>query len=155
MHKSHSPLCSYETPSWFSAYLIVNEWNASGLILYPYPLFAAMPDDESIWEWWKEEKLPAGVKWNSLHHKGPLFAPPYVRLPEHVEFKYDGEVVQLSEEAEEVATFYARMLDHEYTTMATFNKNFFRDWRKVMDLLIHSSMLSTFTLRGRFEKFPE
>ncbi|XGW19793.1 hypothetical protein V3C99_003547 [Haemonchus contortus] len=89
-------------------------------------------EPEDVWEWWKEEKKPAGVKWNSLHHKGPLFAPPYVRLPEHVKFKYDGKVVLLSEEAEEVATFYAKMLDHEYTTKDAFNKNFFRDWRKVM-----------------------
>ncbi|RCN41180.1 Eukaryotic DNA topoisomerase I, DNA binding protein [Ancylostoma caninum] len=81
---------------------------------------------------WKEEKKPAGVKWNSLHHKGPLFAPAYVRLPDHVKFKYDGKVVVLSDEAEEVATFYARMLGHEYTTKDSFNKNFFHDWRKVM-----------------------
>ncbi|VDL70573.1 unnamed protein product [Nippostrongylus brasiliensis] len=89
-------------------------------------------EPEDVWEWWKEEKKPAGVKWNSLHHKGPLFAPKYERLPEHVKFKYDGKVVLLSKEAEEVATFYARMLDHEYTTKEAFNKNFFRDWRKTM-----------------------
>ncbi|ETN68844.1 Eukaryotic DNA topoisomerase I, DNA binding protein [Necator americanus] len=89
-------------------------------------------EEEEIWEWWKEEKKPAGVKWNSLHHKGPLFAPAYVRLPEHVKFKYDGKVVQLSDEAEEVASFYGKMLDHEYTTKESFNKNFFHDWRKVM-----------------------
>ncbi|KIH62702.1 Eukaryotic DNA topoisomerase I, catalytic core [Ancylostoma duodenale] len=41
-------------------------------------------------------------------------------------------VVVLSDEAEEVAAFYARMLDHEYTTKDSFNKNFFHDWRKVM-----------------------
>uniref|UniRef100_A0A0K0CUE4 DNA topoisomerase I n=1 Tax=Angiostrongylus cantonensis TaxID=6313 RepID=A0A0K0CUE4_ANGCA len=87
---------------------------------------------EDVWEWWKEEKKPAGVKWNSLHHKGPLFAPPYERLPDHVNFKYDGKVVQLSDEAEEVATFYAKMLNHDYTTKDAFNKNFFHDWRKVM-----------------------
>jgi DNA topoisomerase-1 len=38
----------------------------------------------------------------------------------------------LSETAEEVASFYARMLDHDYTTKEAFNKNFFKDWRKVM-----------------------
>jgi DNA topoisomerase-1 len=38
----------------------------------------------------------------------------------------------LSEPAEEVASFYARMLDHDYTTKEAFNKNFFKDWRKVM-----------------------
>ena len=39
--------------------------------------------------------------------------------------------MKLSEGAEEVAGFYARMLDHDYTTKEVFNKNFFNDWRKV------------------------
>ncbi|GMT28365.1 hypothetical protein PFISCL1PPCAC_19662, partial [Pristionchus fissidentatus] len=88
------------------------------------------PDD--VWEWWKEEKKPAGVKWNSLSHKGPLFAPPYERLPKNIHFKYNGEVVQLSQDAEEIATFYGRMIDHEYTSSDVFNTNFFHDWRKSM-----------------------
>lgn len=47
-------------------------------------------------------------------------------------FIYTGKEISLSEEAEEVAGFYARMLNHDYTTMPIFNKNFFKDWRKVM-----------------------
>ena len=39
--------------------------------------------------------------------------------------------MKLSTDAEEVATFYGRMIDHDYTTMETFNKNFMKDWRKV------------------------
>lgn len=39
--------------------------------------------------------------------------------------------MKLSPEAEEVATFFAKMLDHEYTTKDIFRKNFFKDWRKV------------------------
>lgn len=38
----------------------------------------------------------------------------------------------LSESAEEVATFYARMIEHDYTTKEAFNKNFLKDWRKYM-----------------------
>lgn len=44
---------------------------------------------------------------------------------------YVGKQMKLSPEAEEVATFFAKMLDHEYTTKDTFRKNFFKDWRKV------------------------
>ena len=40
--------------------------------------------------------------------------------------------MELSDTAEEVAGFYARMLDHDYTTRDVFNTNFFKDWRKVM-----------------------
>lgn len=43
-----------------------------------------------------------------------------------------GEVMQLSPEAEEVATFYAKMLEHDYTKKEIFNTNFFEDWRKEM-----------------------
>lgn len=39
--------------------------------------------------------------------------------------------MSLSADAEEVATFFAKMLDHEYTTKDVFRKNFFKDWRKV------------------------
>uniref|UniRef100_A0A158Q736 DNA topoisomerase I n=1 Tax=Elaeophora elaphi TaxID=1147741 RepID=A0A158Q736_9BILA len=81
---------------------------------------------------WEEEKKPSGIKWYSLSHKGPIFAPPYVPLPESVRFKYDGKVMKLTPLTEEVASFYAKILEHEYTTKETFNKNFFMDWRKVM-----------------------
>jgi DNA topoisomerase-1 len=40
--------------------------------------------------------------------------------------------MKLHEETEEVAGFYARMLDHEYTSKKVFNDNFFKDWRAVM-----------------------
>uniref|UniRef100_A0A915Q7U6 DNA topoisomerase I n=1 Tax=Setaria digitata TaxID=48799 RepID=A0A915Q7U6_9BILA len=89
-------------------------------------------EEEEVWKWWEEEKKPSGIKWYSLSHKGPIFAPPYVPLPESVHFKYDGKVMKLAQITEEVASFYAKILEHEYTTKETFNKNFFMDWRKVM-----------------------
>lgn len=41
--------------------------------------------------------------------------------------------MRLSEEPEEIAGFYARLLDHEYTSKVAFNNNFFKDWRKCMN----------------------
>lgn len=81
---------------------------------------------------WEEEKREDGVKWNFLEHKGPVFAPPYEPLPESVYFEYDGRKMRLSQDAEEIATFYARMLEHDYTSKKIFNDNFFKDWRKSM-----------------------
>ncbi|CAH0700445.1 unnamed protein product [Spodoptera exigua] len=89
-------------------------------------------DEPEVWKWWEEEKKDDGTKWKFLEHKGPVFAPDYEPLPENVKFYYDGKEMRLSQDAEEVAGFYARMLDHEYTTKSTFNNNFFNDWRKVM-----------------------
>ncbi len=40
--------------------------------------------------------------------------------------------MKLTQDTEEVATFYARMLEHDYTTKQVFNDNFFHDWREVM-----------------------
>ncbi|RWS14571.1 DNA topoisomerase 1-like protein [Dinothrombium tinctorium] len=87
-------------------------------------------DEQHIWKWWLEDNSDPSQKWRTLIHKGPVFAPPYEPLPSHVKFYYDGKPVKLSLEAEEVASFYAKMLDHDYTSRDVFNKNFFKDWRK-------------------------
>lgn len=88
--------------------------------------------EQEVWKWWEEEKKDDGVKWTFLEHKGPVFAPPYEPLPKDVKFYYDGKPMHLTSETEEVATFYGKMLEHDYVTKDIFNKNFFKDWRKVM-----------------------
>ncbi|XP_035238565.1 DNA topoisomerase 1 isoform X1 [Anguilla anguilla] len=92
----------------------------------------AKKEPEEKWKWWEEERYTDGSKWRFLEHKGPVFAPPYEPLPSKVKFYYDGKPMKLSAPAEEVATFFAKMLDHEYTTKDIFRKNFFKDWRKEM-----------------------
>uniref|UniRef100_A0A8C4ZYE3 DNA topoisomerase 1 n=1 Tax=Gadus morhua TaxID=8049 RepID=A0A8C4ZYE3_GADMO len=82
---------------------------------------------------WEEERYKDGVKWQFLEHKGPVFAPPYEALPDHVKFYYDGKHMKLAPAAEEVSTFFGKMLDHDYTTKEVFRKNFFKDWRKEMN----------------------
>ncbi|EEC15652.1 DNA topoisomerase I, putative, partial [Ixodes scapularis] len=93
---------------------------------------AKKEEEVEVWKWWEEEKHDDGKKWRTLEHKGPVFAPPYEPLPDNVRFFYDNKVVKLSPAAEEVAGFYGRMLDHDYTSKEAFNKNFFKDWRKTM-----------------------
>ncbi|CAL8325570.1 unnamed protein product [Merluccius merluccius] len=89
-------------------------------------------EEEEKWKWWEEERATDGSKWRFLEHMGPVFALPYDPLPHHIRFFYDGKQMKLSPPAEEVATFFAKMLDHEYTTKDIFRKNFFKDWRKEM-----------------------
>lgn len=43
-----------------------------------------------------------------------------------------GKLVHLSPEAEEVAGFYAALLESQHAQDAVFNKNFFEDWKTVM-----------------------
>ncbi|XP_077595957.1 DNA topoisomerase I, mitochondrial [Stigmatopora nigra] len=89
-------------------------------------------EEQKRWRWWEEEKYEDGVKWRFLEHKGPYFPPSYQPLPDDVHFFYDGKPVKLSLAAEEVAVFFAQMLDHEYTTKKIFRDNFFMDWHKEM-----------------------
>ncbi|CAF1614073.1 unnamed protein product [Rotaria magnacalcarata] len=89
-------------------------------------------EDEDVWRWWEEEKYTDGRKWTTLEHKGPLFPPPYESLPPRVKFFYNGTEVKLKDPAEEIMTFYSRMLDHDYTSKEVFNTNFMTDWRKSM-----------------------
>ncbi|XP_049578717.1 DNA topoisomerase I, mitochondrial isoform X3 [Syngnathus scovelli] len=89
-------------------------------------------EEQKRWRWWEEEKYEAGVKWRFLEHKGPYFPPDYQPLPDNVHFYYKGEPVKLSLAAEEVAVFFAQMLDHEYTTKKVFRENFFKSWRREM-----------------------
>ncbi|XP_062418240.1 DNA topoisomerase 1 isoform X2 [Pungitius pungitius] len=89
-------------------------------------------EEEEKWKWWEEERSTDGSKWRFLEHKGPVFAAPYEAMPDKVRFYYDGKSMKLKPPAEEVATFFAKMLDHEYTTKDIFRKNFFKDWRKEM-----------------------
>merc|ERR1712080_56286 len=89
-------------------------------------------EEEEVWRWWDEEPNPEGVKWKTLEHNGPYFPPEYERLPKNVKFYYNGKPMTLSTDAEEVATFYAKMIQHDYTKKDIFNDNFFEDWCKEM-----------------------
>ncbi|CAL8070002.1 unnamed protein product [Orchesella dallaii] len=89
-------------------------------------------EEQEVWKWWEEAPRDDGVKWNFLQHKGPVFAPPYEKLPKSIQFRYNGKVHRLSQDAEEIAGFYSRFIEHDYTTKDKFNHNFFKDWRKSM-----------------------
>ncbi|CAF0725278.1 unnamed protein product [Adineta ricciae] len=89
-------------------------------------------EEEDVWRWWEDEQYTDGRKWTTLEHKGPLFPPPYEPLPSRVKFFYNGAEVKLKPAAEEIMTFYARMLDHDYTSKSIFNENFMNDWRESM-----------------------
>jgi len=120
-----------------------------------------LEEEKKVWKWWEEDnQLPDGVKWRFLEHKGPYFCVPYEPLPDEVRFWYDGKVLRLTEETEECATFYGRMLDHDYTTKEVFNKNFFKDWRKTMsaeekEIIRDLSKCDFSEIDAHFKKYTE
>ncbi|XP_012697944.2 DNA topoisomerase I, mitochondrial isoform X2 [Clupea harengus] len=91
-------------------------------------------EEQQRWRWWEEERYKDGIKWRFLEHKGPFFPPEYQPLPADVHFYYNGKVMKLSPITEETALFFAQMLDHEYTIKEVFRSNFFKDWRKEMNV---------------------
>jgi len=90
-------------------------------------------EEPERFKWWLPEnqvKHENGEKWLYLEHKGVLFPPAYE--PHGVKMLYDGEAVDLEPEAEEAATFYAQKLETDYVKRTVFQKNFFKDWSKLL-----------------------
>ncbi|TFY79589.1 hypothetical protein EWM64_g4425 [Hericium alpestre] len=94
-------------------------------------------EDEEVYKWWEQDpdqtvEGDGTAKWTTLEHSGVIFPPPYEPLPDHVKMKYGGKPVDLPPASEEVAGFYAAMLETDHAKDKTFNKNFFDDWLKVL-----------------------
>jgi DNA topoisomerase-1 len=70
------------------------------------------------------------IKWTTLKHNGVLFPPPYT--PHNIPVKYLNTDVKLTPEQEEAATMYAKYLKTDYVKNSTFNKNFWKDWKKIL-----------------------
>ncbi|CAG8549043.1 10226_t:CDS:10 [Paraglomus brasilianum] len=85
-----------------------------------------------IIKWWEQENAEndGSAKWQTLGHNGVYFPPEY--QPHGVKMKYKNKEIYLTPEAEEVATFYAAMLDTDYVKKEKFRANFFRDWLAVL-----------------------
>ncbi|KAF9501514.1 hypothetical protein BDN71DRAFT_1460986 [Pleurotus eryngii] len=91
-------------------------------------------EDEEVFRWWEQDPDGDGtIKWQTLEHCGVLFPPPYEPLPSNVKMKYKGREVDLPPAAEEVAGFYAAMIETDHARDAVFNKNFFEDFKKVLE----------------------
>lgn len=70
-------------------------------------------------------------QWNTLEHNGVIFYPDYERV--NIPIIYDGKEIYLNNEAEEAAIFYTKFIDTEYTKNPKFNKNFWKDFKTIID----------------------
>lgn len=98
-------------------------------------------EEEEEYRWWEDPTKGDGTKkWTTLEHNGVVFPPPYEPLPSNVKMRYDGVPVSLDPEAEEVAGFYGSMLNSTHNVEnPTFNKNFFADFKEVLDKTGHAT----------------
>lgn len=85
------------------------------------------------YKWWEDEKFGQGEeRWQLLEHNGVLFPPPYELLPSYVKMYYNGMPLNLPPAAEEVAGFFAAMLESDHAKNPVFQQNFFADFRQVL-----------------------
>lgn len=90
-------------------------------------------EEAERFKWWEAEALGDGTsKWTTLEHAGVLFPPPYEPLPKNVKMKYDGKDVHLPPDSEELAGWFAALLETEHAADEVFQKNFFEDWQLVL-----------------------
>lgn len=90
-------------------------------------------EDDDEHKWW-ENVEDRSEKWQTLEHNGVMFPPDYEPLPKGVGLVYDGKMVDMAPEAEEVASFFGAMLNSEnHTLNPTFQNNFFNDFKDVLN----------------------
>ncbi|CAO3686186.1 unnamed protein product [Umbelopsis vinacea] len=86
---------------------------------------------EAQFKWWEQgDEEDESTKWNELEHNGVLFPPAY--QPHGVKMKYDGKPITLTPEAEEVAGFFAALIETDHGKNPVFQKNFFSDWQEIL-----------------------
>ena len=89
--------------------------------------------DEEVFKWWEVDADNDGSeKWKTLVHSGVIFPPSYEPLPSGVKMRYNGQSVDLPPEAEEVAGFYAALLETDHAQDTKFTNNFFEDWQGIL-----------------------
>jgi len=91
-------------------------------------------EEDEEYRWWEAAagQSDGTKKWTTLEHNGVLFPPPYEPLPKHVKMKYDGQEVTLPPEAEEVAGFFAALIESDHGHNPVFQQNFFNDWLAIL-----------------------
>ena len=110
---------------------------------------ASLNDVIQINKWWEKPPEENGdddeeetKKWKHMEHNGVLFPPEYE--PHGIKIKYKGEPIELNPEQEEVATFWAQVIDTDYATKEIAIRNFTKEFRKVLPEKYKNASLSDF-----------
>lgn len=104
--------------------------------------------------YWLNKQL-GGVKkkyWDTLSHNGVLFPEEYE--PINIPIIYNDKEIILNSDAEEAAVFYAKYIDTEYVKNSKFNKNFWKDFKKLLDPKIEIESLEDINFK-KIQKFIE
>jgi DNA topoisomerase-1 len=84
-----------------------------------------------VYKWWEEAiDEDEETKWKNLTHNGLLFTGKYE--PHEVKMKYKGQEISLTPEQEEIATFWAQILDNDLSSKEITRNNYLKEFKKVM-----------------------
>jgi DNA topoisomerase-1 len=98
-----------------------------------------LEEDTGDVAWWDEEddeEDDPKIQWRGLEHNGVIFPPPYASHGKPLLYGPSKKAIPLSPECEEVATFFAQMINTEHAKDKVFQENFFRDFLKVLNAAI-------------------
>ncbi|GFE55022.1 DNA topoisomerase I [Babesia ovis] len=110
---------------------------------------------EPIDRWWEKidkdfdidkivEYEHQSCHWEYLEHNGMIFTPEY--RPHKIPIKYKGEILHLSPELEEVATFWAQSIGTNYEESDIYKRNF---WKTFVGMLPKGHVIKA--TRGKLE----
>jgi DNA topoisomerase-1 len=97
---------------------------------------ASLSDIIPVNKWWENKNdveladEDSEIKWKHLEHNGLVFAPKYEA--HGIKIKFKGNEISLSPLQEELATFWAQILNNELSSKDITKKNFFKAFRKAM-----------------------
>ncbi|KXT08883.1 hypothetical protein AC579_4678 [Pseudocercospora musae] len=119
----------------------VKQGKGKGKVKEESPEEEAEGDEEEEYRWWEDPQKGDGTtKWTTLEHNGVVFPPEYEPLPKNVKMNYDGVPVSMHIEAEEIAYAFGAMLNSTHNVEnPTFQKNFFADFKEVLDRTGHAT----------------
>lgn len=109
-------------------------------------------DIVSVNRWWEvqdDDNEDSEVKWKSLEHNGVIFPPKYE--PNNVPIIFRGNEQVLTPEQEELATFWAQLLDNDLSKSSITRKNFLKEFKDVLGADFKDATLDDFDFTPIYE----
>lgn len=105
---------------------------------------ASLTDIIQINKWWDKpaEGDEDELRWHNLEHNGVLFPPKYE--PHKIKIRYKSEPIELTPRQEEIATFWAQMMESELAQKDITKKNFFKEFKRTLPSKYESSAFDDF-----------
>jgi len=94
-------------------------------------------------KWWEQVvEDDSETKWTKLEHNGIVVAPRYE--PHGVKILYKGNPIELKPFQEEIATFWAGLLNNDLSTKKITRNNFIKEFKNVLDSSYKDAILEDF-----------